>query len=351
MRGTSWTRLANAARFGAVVAGMTLLGAACSREEAPKAVQTPPKRAVPVVSKPLVWGGPKNIAMLPIIADKKGFFKEQGLDVKPNYVQTGKIAMDAIVSGDLNFGVIVDVNIGFVKFQQGADIKVVSGIAEKYDDAIVARRDKGIEKPEDLQGKTIGVLTATTSHRFADLFIDFYKLDRSKITILNLAPPSIQASVISDQIQAGSVWQPFRYNVQQALGDKAIQFNDRRIYKCNCLLAVRADFAKEHADQIEAFLRALIKAEQFLKDNPTEAIAILAQEIAIDPKVLTAVWDEYAPSVKLDLSLVKTFADTGAWVVRSQPAFADKQVPSYQDVLDASFLRQVDAARVIPDRK
>jgi ABC-type nitrate/sulfonate/bicarbonate transport system substrate-binding protein len=81
-------------------------------------------------SRALVWGGPKNISMLPIIAEKKGFFKEEGLEVRPNYVQTGKIAMDAVVSGDLDFGIIVETNIAFVKFQEGADIKVVASIAE-----------------------------------------------------------------------------------------------------------------------------------------------------------------------------------------------------------------------------
>ena len=50
--------------------------------------------------KPLVWGGPTNISMLPIIAQQKGFFQAEGLDVRPNYLQTGKVAMDAVVSGD-----------------------------------------------------------------------------------------------------------------------------------------------------------------------------------------------------------------------------------------------------------
>jgi ABC-type nitrate/sulfonate/bicarbonate transport system substrate-binding protein len=46
--------------------------------------------------------------MLPIVAQQKGFFQAEGLDVQPNYLQTGKVAMDAVVSGDLNFGVIVE---------------------------------------------------------------------------------------------------------------------------------------------------------------------------------------------------------------------------------------------------
>jgi NitT/TauT family transport system substrate-binding protein len=327
---------------------LALLGTTASLFIACKTSQQQEKEKQPAISTPLVWGGPKNISFLPIIAEHKGFFKQQGLDARPNYVQTGKIAMDAVVSGDLNLGVIVDVNIGFVKFQEGSDIKVVASVMEKFDDAIVARRDQGINKPEDVEGKTLAVLTATTSHRFADLFIDFYKLDHSKIKIVNLSPPAAQASLLNGQIAAGSVWQPFRYNIQQDLGDKVVQFNDRRIYKCNCLLAVRGDFAKNNAAQIQAFLKALIEAQRFIETNKDESIAIIAGELNMEPDVLAAVWDEYIPGVKLDMALTQTFADTGAWVVKSQEGFAGKTVPPYQDVLSPEFLTAVDSDRVIP---
>ena len=298
-------------------------------------------------SKPLVWGGPKNISMIPIIAAKKGFFKESGLDIRTNNVQTGKIAMDAVVSGDLDFGIIVDTNIAFVEFQEGADIRVIASIAEKYDDAIVARRDQGITMPADLEGKTLGVLFGTTSHRFADLFIEFYGLNRDRIEFVNLAPPGIQAAVISGQIAAGSVWQPFRYNVEHQLGDRAVQFNDKQIYTAYSLVAVRKEFAKNNGDKIRAFLAALIKAEQFIREHRLEAINILAKELKLDKAVLTAIWDEYDLSVKADAALLRVFADEGKWIQRTQKGFEDKPVPSYQDVLDSRFLGAIDRSRVI----
>lgn len=307
-----------------------------------------PKEAPP---KPLVWGGPKNISMLPIVAEHEGFFRAEGLEVRPNYLQTGKVAMDALISGDLNLAVIVETNVAFVKFQQGADVKVVSTVIRKHDDAIMARRDKGIRKPKDLEGKSVAMIPGTTSHRFADLFIDFYKLDRKKIQFLSLTAPSIQASVLNGSIPAGSVWQPFRYNVQQALGDKLVQFNDPGIYTAYGLLAVRGDFARREPARIRSFLKALIRAEVFVRDHRDEAIVILAKELEMDPAVLTAIWGAYDLSVQLDDSLVNVFVSTGEWAKASQKDFADKPVPAYADVLDLSFLRQVDAARAAPRTK
>ena len=302
-------------------------------------------------SKPLVWGGPTNISMLPIVAQQRGFFQAEGLDVQPNYLQTGKVAMDAVVSGDLNFGVIVETNVAFVKFQEGADVKVIASVMRKHDDAIMARRDRGIKTPKDLEGKTLAMVPGTTSHRFADLFIDFYKLDRKKMQILSLTAPSIQASVLNGSIPAGSVWQPYRYNVEQALDGKLVQFNDRRIYTAYGLLAVRGDFAKAEPARIRSFLKALIRAEAFVRDHRDEAIAILAKEMQMDPSVLTAIWGEYELNVQADESLLNVFVSTGQWAKATQKGFDAKTVPAYTDVLDLSFLRQVDAARTTPAAK
>lgn len=299
------------------------------------------------LDRPLVWGGPKNIAMLPIIAQQKGFFKEAGLNVVPKYVQTGKIAMDATVSGDLDFGIIVDTNIAFVEFQKGANIQVVGSIMEKFDDAIVARRDKGINSPKDLEGKTIAVLDGTTSQRFADLFVDHYKLDRSTITFLNLSPPSIQAAVMNGDTVAGSIWQPFRYNVQQEIGDKAIQFKNDNIYRAYSLLAVRKELADKHPEQIKQFLKALLKAEEYARKNKDDTIGLLSKEINIAPKVLEAVWDDYILRVRLDNNLLKVFQDEGKWIQRTQKGFEKKSVPTYENILNPAFLNSIDSSRVI----
>jgi ABC-type nitrate/sulfonate/bicarbonate transport system substrate-binding protein len=308
-----------------------------------------PQSPTPAAQVPLptiVWGGPKNIAMLPLIAEKKGFFKAAGLNTRSNYLQTGKLAMDAVISKDLDIGVLVDTNIAFVKFQQGADIRVVANVMKKYDDAIIARRDLGVSKPKDLEGRKLGILTGTTSDRFADLFIDHYKLDRKRIELVNLAPPAIQAAVLNGDLPAGSVWQPFRYNLQQSLGDKVVQFNNDKIYTAYALLTVRREFAERNPEAIQAFLKALLQAERFVRENRSEAISILAGELNIDPKVLDAIWGEYDLGVGFDPALKSVFVEEGEWVRRSQKGFADKPIPSYDDVLDPSFLRAVDGSRV-----
>ncbi len=291
----------------------------------------------------VTWGGPKNISMLPIIAEKKGFFKEEGLNINTKYLQTGKIAMDALLSKDLDFAVMVETNVAFIKYQEGADIEVICSIEEKYDDAIVARKDKGIESPKDIEGKTVGILIGTTSHVFADRFVQFYDLDADKINFINLAPPAIQAGLLTGQIDAGSIWQPFRYNVEKELGDKVVQFNEKDIYKAYGIISIRSQFGKENPEAVKKFISALIKAENFVKNNKPESIKILAAELDMDEMVLSSIWNEYILSVKLDQDLLTLIKEEGEWIHKSQKGFENKEIPSYNNVLNPTFLSEVNS--------
>ena len=315
------------------VGALTLCIAGCTSDRAPSSK-----------AAPLRWGGPANISMLPIIAERKGFFREEGIETKPNYLQTGKMAMDAVVSGDIDLGVLVETNIAFIKFQNATPIKVVACVMQKHDDALIVRTDKGIHKPTDLYGKSISIVPATTSHRFADLFVDFYKLDRRRIQFANSTPPGIQAGIANGSMPAGSIWEPFRYNLEQMLGDKVTQFRDPRIYTAYALISARASVVQRDRPRIIKFLRALIKARDFIQNNRQEAIGILAQEIGMDKKVLAAIWSEYDLTLGLDPGLEKVFEDTGAWAKQTQPSFQSISVPSYADVLDPSLLREAQIA-------
>lgn len=336
---------------GVLVITMLLAGCGQSSDSDGAASSADPSSDVLTVN----WGGPKNLCLLPIIAERMGYFSDEGVDARPNYLQTGKIAMDAVVSGDIDIGIIVDTNIAFVGFQEGAGVSVVASAMEKFDDAIVARTDMGINEPKDIEGKQLAILTGTTSHRFADLFIDFYGLDRSTIEFVNLSPPSIQASLIQGVIPAGSIWQPYGYNVEQAVaggrtgseGAGAIQFNDRDIYKAYALVAARQQFVRENGGALDRYLRALIRAEEFVADNPDEAIAIFGEELSIEADVLRTFWDDYVPTVKLDMELIEVFRSEGEWIVEFQRGFEKRSVPTYDDIIDPAPLSTIDASRVV----
>jgi NitT/TauT family transport system substrate-binding protein len=291
------------------------------------------------------WGGPKNISMLPIIAEQKGFLTKEGLNAKRQDIQTGKLAMDAVNSGGVDIGVIVDTNIAFVKFQP-AKLKVVTVIADKSDDAIIARKDKGINNAKQLEGKKLGVTFGTTSHAMTMAYLQSKGVNISKVTFVNQPPPSLQAALTRGDIDAAALWQPLRFNTKIALKDTAIELRDNPPHKARVLVVVREDYAKTHQKEITQFLKAMIDAEEYAQKNQQEVQGILSKEVGIPANVLSASWSEYNLQVSMSKDLLTGIEKQGKWIIATQPEFKQKPLPQYADALAPEFLKQVRADKV-----
>jgi ABC-type nitrate/sulfonate/bicarbonate transport system substrate-binding protein len=281
---------------------------------------------------------------LTIIAHKKGFFKEQGLEVDLQYVQAAKLAMDALISGSTQFSNVVETNVAFLGFTGSKDISIIATHCEAHDGAIIARKDAKIQTPKDLEGKKLGVLQGTTSQIFADRFIEKYSL--KGVQIVNLTTVAIQSSVLSKDIDAGSIWQPFIYNVHKQLGDNAVIFADSDVYVGYFNLAVQRSWAKSNPKLVEKALLAHIKAEEFAKSNQDEAIALVAEEIGIDKAALSQFWNQYVYRVQVKPDLAREIAQEGDWIKNTQPQHKGQPVPAYDWAIDDSYLRSVASDRV-----
>ncbi len=284
--------------------------------------------------------------MLPIIAQKAGIFESHRLDAKYKYLQTGKTTLDAVVRGDLQFGVIVEATMAFAAFEAELDVVVIAVNQEKFDDALIARTDKGISIADDIVGKRIGITRGTNSQMYTFRFLEKHRIPPAKVTLVNLSPPAIVAALTNGEIDGGAVWQPFRFYLNKQLGDKIVNFTNTGIYKGYAVIAVNQEFARRNGDIVERFLRSLIDAEQFARNGRATAINILAREIDIESTVLDKVWHEYNLQVALPNELVNAMADEGRWIVQNEQGFRHKQVPDYQRVVDLSFLQRIDPQRV-----
>lgn len=292
------------------------------------------------------WGGPKNISMLPIIAEQKGFFSKEGLNIKRQDIQTGKLAMDAVNSGSIDIGVIVDTNIAFIKFQP-AKLKVVAVIAEKSDDSIIARKDKGITNAKQLEGKKVGVTFGTTSQAMTMAYLQSKGVNISKVNFVNQPPPALQTALIKGDIDAAALWQPLRFNTKIALKDNALELRDNPPHKANVLVVVREDYAKNHQKEINHFLKAMIDAEEYTQKNQKEAQGILAAEVGIPANVLSTSWNEYSLNVSMTKNLLTELENQGKWIIGNQAEFKQKSLPKYGEALAPEFLKQVKAEKVV----
>ncbi len=110
-----------------------------------------------------------SISTLVYIAQQQGFFKRHGIDLTVENYQTGVQAMEDLLAGKIDAATASE----FVLVLQGfkrQDLRTIGTISASDNCEVVARRDRGIRKPDDLRGKRVGVSKGTGAEFFLNVF-------------------------------------------------------------------------------------------------------------------------------------------------------------------------------------
>jgi taurine transport system substrate-binding protein len=121
---------------------------------------------------------------------------------------SGPEVVTAIASGDVQIG-----NLGSSPLAAAAsrNLPIVAFIVSAQinaAEALVVRNGSGIEKPQDLIGKTIATPFVSTSHYSLLGAMKHWGLDASKVKVVNLQPAEIAAAWKRGVIDGAFVWSP-----------------------------------------------------------------------------------------------------------------------------------------------
>ena len=109
--------------------------------------------------------GAASISSLPTwVAQDSGFFTREGVPAELIFIRGGPQTMSALISGEVPFAQIYGGAV-IAAALTGADVVIVAGIVNSPFFSIVTT--KGIDKPEDLRGKKIGISTFGSATDFA----------------------------------------------------------------------------------------------------------------------------------------------------------------------------------------
>ncbi|RDL46932.1 Taurine-binding periplasmic protein [Ensifer sp. M14] len=135
--------------------------------------------------------------------------KEAGYVVDWRQFSSGGDISTALASGNVPIGVIGSTGTTAAA-TRGVELElfwILDNIGKS--EALVAREGSGIEKPEDLVGRSVGVPFVSTSHFHLLVGLEqVWKVDPREVNILNMKPPQIVAAWQRGDIDAAYVWPP-----------------------------------------------------------------------------------------------------------------------------------------------
>ncbi|MDR1709100.1 MAG: ABC transporter substrate-binding protein [Candidatus Accumulibacter sp.] len=278
------------------------------------------------------------------IALKKGFFKEEGLDVNVTIGQGSGYAVQAIDAGKADIS-IADAPTPFTLRQKGAKIKIIGIIFDKNPCNAYFWKDTGIKTPKDFAGKSIAV-PATDGHKVMwPAFAKIVGVDPKSVRFINIEPAAKAASLASRK--ADILFELYTTYPQMSKGVPAGQLGNiiwadygYDIY-AHSYIASDETIAKR-PEMLKKFLKAAYRAWEYALSHPEEAIEILSEYHPINRA-------DYLESFKIVQDVFKTerYKNNGIGYIdpgRMQTTWNlvnEYQAPlSYkvEEIYDASFL-------------
>lgn len=282
------------------------------------------------------------------IAFANGYFKEEGLDVTPQFHAFGKPALQAVLDGRADMATVADTPIMFA-IMAGKPIMTLAVVqTSNRNEAIVARRDRGISRPSDLKGKIIGLTLGTTSQFFADSFLILHNIDKKQVKIIDIHPDKMAHALDTGKVDAVATWNPTLTQIMNKLGRNGIIFFAESLYTENFCLAAGQEYVKKNPAAVKKVLRALIKAEKFVRQYPDDTRKRVVELIKADKTILDEIWGIFTFRVELSQALLINFEDQTRWAIKNHLT-PNNVMPNYIDFIYIDGLKAVkpEAVRII----
>lgn len=267
--------------------------AAESKEEAAKETAEQKEETVPQSLTEITAYGviDPQISAQQIIAEKKGFFEEQGLKVTNKLIQSGG-EMSPLIAGNTAQVSFESTYTNIALAANGVKVKMLAPMADiGGTQCVVARKGLVIKSAKDLEGKKIGMASGSGVLVAIRKMCTELGIDINQLTFVTLSPSEQIAALEKGDIDLMACWEPWAGNAVKAGG--TLLFSGLKSYlpdkqgdvewlNFHTTLQVTEEFLNKNPEAAEALLRALAKATAFINDNREEAAEIIAKEINLD---------------------------------------------------------------------
>jgi len=225
-----------------------------------------------------------------MIAEAKGFFKEEGIDHKIVDGGPGKNPIPIVAVGQAQFGLATNgMSVVTARLAKDpVDVVAVGTLFQQAPTAYLSLAAPGAppSKPKDMEGKTVGTQAGTEF-----LFRAFAKkngIDDSKVKLVT-AQATLEPLLVGkmDYFLGWIVNQTYQIEQEAAKPDapptvkgktwQALKLADFGVQTYTDVIFTSGDTLKKNPELVKHYLRAVQKGMQFEIDHPDEAVEILAK--------------------------------------------------------------------------
>lgn len=289
-----------------------------------------------------IQNSPSN--SLIIIAYKKGFFDTTKVKVVIQEFSAGKLALQALLgeANDLDVAVSAETPIALSSLG-GNKIKVISQIVDaKNECRVVVRKDGDLSTPEEYFDKIRKLATSEggSPEWLTYNFIKHFELEQSPIEIVAMLPENMPVALSTNSVDGISIFDPYARIAENELGDNALTFYNSDITSFY-VMSVKENTITTKSEALEELIKGLLKAQEFIEENPDEAKKIVAEQTKLDIAILDETWSNYSFAVGLSTSLVDLLGAQSTWAIETGKYPSGTTIPDYNQIVYPEILKKV----------
>lgn len=211
------------------------------------------------------------------IAQEKGFFAAEGLEMEPIVFTSGVPMMQALSGGSVDVAIMGAVISNFPSRGVGK-VFLINDI--EYDTAMIfARPETGAKSIKDLKGKKIATVKGTTAHVYLHTALKANGLESTKdVEIVSMDMAGAVSAFISGAVDYVCTWAPFHVSIREKVPGAVMLGSAKDYYPDAAIIGgwvAANDYYGKNKETLKKIVKAWIKANDFLLEHSDEALKLI----------------------------------------------------------------------------
>jgi NitT/TauT family transport system substrate-binding protein len=288
-----------------------------------------------------------TLSDLPLsLALKKDFFKPEGLSVLPVLFRSGPTAMQALVSGSIQFS--TGFGTGTRAAMAGAPVKGIIGFNNKPAFILYGRRESGIRSIADIKGKKIAVTgVGSTTDYAARAILTHNHIDPDKeVSILAVGSESVFAALQKGAVDAAILWAP-GFAIAEKLGMVRLQSLADILELPGSGVVVSDQLIKENPLLIKKFLRGTVKGFHYVHDpkNKDEIVSSITKDFSLERDIADTNYKFMLSILSTDGNISQRAIENGIELTRQRVKTSESTSELIKKMYDFTLLEDVQRGK------
>ena len=217
------------------------------------------------------------------LAERKGFFKDQGFDIAPVYM-VPRVQIPALTAKEIPY--VTGLGSVLSGAARGLPVKLVMVFMAHSPQVLVSRSQ--IRSVGELRGRSVGVTqSGATEHRFLLLILKKYGIDPQEVKVVSLRETPNRILAVKEGIVDAAVLDVFSGLRLEKEGYKQLVFVKDITELPATGLATHDDRIREKRSEGRRMLSAILKANGYIKSRAADLPELMKQYMNL-PAVETA---------------------------------------------------------------